>query len=527
MAASQGEHARVIPGTLINNRYLIIKEVGCGNFSKVYQCKDTKSQQTASDGDVMALKILKKEYANDASFERDMLKVLAAKDSGNHANVSKMFDQFTWNRYPCFVMPLKGPSLRSRKFGISRGNVTRAEVIRLATSLVQSMKFVHFDCKMVHTDLKPENILLNADVPHLGDEWTICDFGSASLWRPDRMDSDLISTRPYRAPEVVLGNPWSYPADMWSIGCILYEAACGSRLFEVHDDNTHLHFMAARLGELPESYTKKSKHSKKFFDANGKLIRPLSSGAGASAATRAVAAAAGNNALPRHITEVLKDDPLLLDLIQSMLHYDPSRRIRADDALKHPALSGEGSAAEVNQHHITPRSHASSAPSGKPQSAEVLASDRHSSGDGAASAAYKYRGLPPLMNALNALGVDSSPMATKENMVTPSTAAAAKRPVQGVCRTPEELKKAPLSAHVGGSSKASAAIPSSSSSYALKKHQAVQSKYAFAAPAPPVAATPTSAVPPTKLFSAAAPKQPVATLIPAGKASGLQYYYGR
>jgi len=462
MAASQGDHANIPSGTLIHQRYLVDKEIGCGNFSRVFRCRDTKASSPSQA--VLALKVVKKEYANDAAFERDMLKILAAKDTSNSANVSKMSDQFTWNRHPCFVMPMRGPSLRSRKLGVTRGHISRDNLLRLTKSLLESLKFVHFECKMVHTDLKPENILLGemsdqaqSDSTYLGDTWALCDFGSASLWRADRMDSDLISTRPYRAPEVVLGNPWSYPADMWSLGCILYECAAGSRLFEVHDDNTHLHFMNARLGPLPEMFTKRSKHSRKFFNGvTGDMIRPLSSsaaGAGRAAAAAAAAAhpsAASRSGAPRPLAEVFEGDALLIDLLQSMLHYDPTKRIRADDALSHPiftittqqqketakkeTLTSSSSpsrkhadaTAGIDGHDApstTTTTTASAAAAGaavvsrKPSSAELkrlqlkLASaqnqlhvDVASSGQTSNASNYKFRALPPLLNALNAVG---------------------------------------------------------------------------------------------------------------------------
>ena len=335
MAASHGDHLKIVAGTLVHGQYEVLREVGCGNFSKVYEVRNIHAP---SDAKTVALKVVKKEYSNDAKFEKDMLKILGAKGLDSQAagasSVSTMHEFFTWNQFPCFIMPLRGPTLRSCKMGIERGNCSRDDFVRLAHALLTALKFVHFDCKMVHTDLKPENILLNDTAQSgspLGTSWTICDFGSASLWRAERMDSDLISTRPYRAPEVVLGNPWSYPADTWSLGCILYEVAVGSRLFDVHDDNTHLSLMEKRLGRLPDTLAKKSKNSRKYFDPNGNLNRP-SVRAAQGSACRAVAAARS----PRPLQEVFADDDEVFDLISSMLQYDPARRIRTDDALHHP-----------------------------------------------------------------------------------------------------------------------------------------------------------------------------------------------
>lgn len=53
----------------------------------------------------------------------------------------------------------------------------------------------------------------------------------------------MVSTRHYRAPEIILGLGWSYPCDVWSIGCILVEFFTGEALFQTHDNLEHLAMM--------------------------------------------------------------------------------------------------------------------------------------------------------------------------------------------------------------------------------------------------------------------------------------------
>ena len=53
----------------------------------------------------------------------------------------------------------------------------------------------------------------------------VIDFGSATF--SDQYHSTVVSTRHYRAPEVILGLGWSFEADIWSIGCILVELVTG------------------------------------------------------------------------------------------------------------------------------------------------------------------------------------------------------------------------------------------------------------------------------------------------------------
>jgi dual-specificity kinase len=124
------------------------------------------------------------------------------------------------------------------------------------------------DLNLIHTDLKPENILLcdsgyqaftySRRIPSssttvnrqaaqrkvlLDTEIRLIDFGSATF--QDEYHSSVVSTRHYRAPEIILGLGWSFPCDIWSIGCILVEFFTGDALFQTHDNLEHLAMMEA------------------------------------------------------------------------------------------------------------------------------------------------------------------------------------------------------------------------------------------------------------------------------------------
>jgi dual-specificity kinase len=77
----------------------------------------------------------------------------------------------------------------------------------------------------------------------------LIDFGSA-IFETDR-HSAVVSTRHYRAPEIVLGLGWSFPCDMWSLGCILIELYIGKPLFQTHENEEHLKMMEIVIGYFP------------------------------------------------------------------------------------------------------------------------------------------------------------------------------------------------------------------------------------------------------------------------------------
>jgi dual-specificity kinase len=75
----------------------------------------------------------------------------------------------------------------------------------------------------------------------LNPEIRLIDFGSATF--NDEYHSTVVSTRHYRAPEIILNLGWSFACDMWSVGCILVEFFTGDALFQTHDNLEHLAMM--------------------------------------------------------------------------------------------------------------------------------------------------------------------------------------------------------------------------------------------------------------------------------------------
>ena len=80
----------------------------------------------------------------------------------------------------------------------------------------------------------------------LDTEIRLIDFGSATF--EDEYHSSVVSTRHYRAPEIILNLGWTYPCDIWSIGCILVEFFTGDALFQTHDNLEHLAMMESVCG---------------------------------------------------------------------------------------------------------------------------------------------------------------------------------------------------------------------------------------------------------------------------------------
>ncbi|XP_017883302.1 serine/threonine-protein kinase Doa isoform X1 [Ceratina calcarata] len=320
-------------GDILANRYKVLATLGEGTFGKVVKVKDLQMDH------VMALKIIKnvEKYREAAKLEINALEKIATKDpEGQHLCV-KMLDWFNYHGHMCIAFEMLGLSV----FDFLRDNNYQPypldHVRHIGYQLCYAVKFLH-DNKLTHTDLKPENILfVDSDYESIYNskkrrdirrvkrtDIRLIDFGSATF--DHEHHSTIVSTRHYRAPEVILELGWSQPCDVWSIGCILFELYLGITLFQTHDNREHLAMMERILGIIPHRMARKTK-TKYFY--HGKLDWDEKSSAG-----RYVR----DNCKPLHRC-ILSDDEehrQLFDLIQKMLEYEPTQRITLKDALTHP-----------------------------------------------------------------------------------------------------------------------------------------------------------------------------------------------
>ncbi|XP_017861615.1 PREDICTED: serine/threonine-protein kinase STE20 isoform X6 [Drosophila arizonae] len=326
-------------GDILHHRYKIMATLGEGTFGRVVKVKDMERDFC------MALKIIKnvEKYREAAKLEINALEKIAQKDPhGEHLCV-KMIDWFDYHGHMCIVFEMLGLSV----FDFLRENnyepYSLDQVRHMAYQLCYSVKFLH-DNRLTHTDLKPENILfvdsdytshynhkLNREVRRVKNtDVRLIDFGSATF--DHEHHSTIVSTRHYRAPEVILELGWSQPCDVWSIGCILFELYLGITLFQTHDNREHLAMMERILGQIPyrmaRNHTLYSKTKTKYF-YHGKLDWDEKSSAG-----RYVR----DHCKPLFLCQLSdsEDHCELFSLIKKMLEYEPSSRITLGEALRHP-----------------------------------------------------------------------------------------------------------------------------------------------------------------------------------------------
>ncbi|HEX5216680.1 MAG TPA: protein kinase [Vicinamibacterales bacterium] len=207
----------------------MVAALGSGGMGEVYRARDTRL-----DRDV-AIKVLPAHLTGDANAVARFAREAKAVAALSHPNILAIFDVGTDNGVAFAAMELlEGETLRQRLAG---GALPWKKAAHIGAQIAQGLAAAH-DKGIVHRDLKPENIFVLAD-GHV----KILDFGLA---RQDVASSNAanamtekVSTEPgivlgtvgYMSPEQVKGQPADRRSDIFSLGCILFEAVTGTRAF--------------------------------------------------------------------------------------------------------------------------------------------------------------------------------------------------------------------------------------------------------------------------------------------------------
>lgn len=261
----------------------------------------------------------------------------------------QMLDWFDYHGHICILFEMLGRSV----FDFMKLNHYQPypfeHVKAITRQLTLAVNFLHKN-KITHTDLKPENILFvndAYDVEYPSNKLSskareyivvrdptirLIDFGSATF--DHEHHSKVVSTRHYRAIEVILELGWSQPCDVWSIGCILFELYTGITMFQTHDNREHLAMMERILGTIPWRMTTRTK-TRYFNTRGGRLVWDENSSAGHFVKRNC-------RPLKHYMSSNTREELDLFDLIDLMLTYEPTQRITCSQALRHPFLETRG-----------------------------------------------------------------------------------------------------------------------------------------------------------------------------------------
>ncbi|XP_074569843.1 cyclin-dependent kinase F-3-like isoform X2 [Curcuma longa] len=224
----------------------------------------------------------------------------------NHSNIVKLKEIVRENHELFFIFEHMEYNLY-RVMRDRQNPFTEKEIRNFMSQVLQGLAYMHKN-GYFHRDLKPENLLVTHDVIK------IADFGLAREVTSQPPYTDYVSTRWYRAPEVLLKSSSYTPAiDMWAVGTILAELFMLSPLFPGESEIDQIYRICTILG-TPDS----------SIWPDGILL-PHS---------------AYFNVFqfpPADISEIIPNASLeAIDLILQLCSWDPQRRPTAEQSLQHP-----------------------------------------------------------------------------------------------------------------------------------------------------------------------------------------------
>jgi protein kinase len=284
-------------------RYEEIELLGDGAFGIVTKFRDRET------GDIVAIKEMKRRYC---SFDECLqLKEVKSLRKIKHENVVRLTQVFRENDRLYLVFEcLHGSLLKSIRD--HAGPFREGEVRFVIGQILEGLAYVH-RMGFFHRDIKPENLLWAGDV------LKIADVGLAREIRSRPPYTEYVSTRWYRAPEIVLRHEfYNSPVDIWAVGAIMAELYTLKPLFQGSSETDQLFKICSVLGtpnaqNWPDGVRLATRLGIRLPQFGPTSLASIIPSASAQA----------------------------IELLNDLLRFDPSKRPSASQALQHPFFRGE------------------------------------------------------------------------------------------------------------------------------------------------------------------------------------------
>ena len=213
----------ITQGIFIADRYEIIDRVGSGGMSDVYRAKDHIL------GREVAIKILKQEFSEDATFVAKFRTEAQSAAGLEHPNIVNIYDVGSENGMYFIVMEyVEGITLKT--YIEKKGQLNFKEAISIAIQVGRGIEAAH-QKGIIHRDIKPQNIIISTE-----GKVKVTDFGIARAASSNTIHADVMGSVHYSSPEQARNGFVDGKSDIYSLGIVMYEMVTGRVPFD--GDNT-------------------------------------------------------------------------------------------------------------------------------------------------------------------------------------------------------------------------------------------------------------------------------------------------
>ena len=217
-------------------RYAVLEEIASGAQGTVYRAHDPES------GRVVALKVLHPELSRDAQYVQRFRREATLAASIDHPNIVRIFDVGEAGGLHYMAVEFLPESLARI---IEAGPLPVRAAAEYGAQIAEGLAAAHA-ADVIHRDIKPQNVLIGAD-----GEAKITDFGIARGESLTTMTATgvMMGTPHYMAPELVQGERATEQADIYALGCVLYQMLAGEVPFT---GTTPMVVLNRHVNEQPE-----------------------------------------------------------------------------------------------------------------------------------------------------------------------------------------------------------------------------------------------------------------------------------
>ncbi len=267
-AAGEGDN-EVFPN--LGERFEVIERIGRGGMGSVYKCRD-KNIDT-----ILAVKVLQQNLIQDQAALKRFEQEAEAARKLSHPNLVSVYDHgTTLDGAPFIVMDyLEGRGLADILNDSATLDSKRA--IRIFKDICEALSYAHKE-GVIHRDIKPTNIIIT-NVGESTERAHIVDFGIAKvLPTANRETHDLTQTGEifgsphYMSPEQCLGFMLDNRSDIYSLGCLMYEALTGAAPFEGANP---IQVVVKHINEEPAEFSRAAKVDKTVEKLESVVMRCL------------------------------------------------------------------------------------------------------------------------------------------------------------------------------------------------------------------------------------------------------------